>query len=119
MGRYYNGDINGKFWFGVQSSYAPERFGTMPMLSFSFSEDDIPSVKEEIKNIEENLGEWKEKIEEFFKNNNGYNEDMLIEAGFPPKEIHYLLAEYADLELGRKILACIEEKRVCAFEAEL
>lgn len=27
MGRYYNGSIEGKFWFGVQSSDAAERFG--------------------------------------------------------------------------------------------
>jgi len=28
MGRYYWGDIEGKFAFGVQSSYDPEEFGT-------------------------------------------------------------------------------------------
>ena len=27
MGRYYSGDINGKFWFALQSSNAPSRFG--------------------------------------------------------------------------------------------
>ena len=27
MGRYYDGDISGKFWFAVQSSNAPARFG--------------------------------------------------------------------------------------------
>ena len=27
MGRYYSGDIEGKFWFGVQSSNAADRFG--------------------------------------------------------------------------------------------
>ena len=28
MGRYYYGDIEGKFAFGIQSSYDPEEFGT-------------------------------------------------------------------------------------------
>ena len=27
MGRYYNGDIDGKFWFGVQSSNDADFFG--------------------------------------------------------------------------------------------
>ena len=27
MGRYYNGDVEGKWWFGVQSSDTPEKFG--------------------------------------------------------------------------------------------
>lgn len=27
MGRYYSGDIEGKFWFAVQSSNAADRFG--------------------------------------------------------------------------------------------
>ena len=27
MGRYYNGDINGKFWFAVQNSNCADRFG--------------------------------------------------------------------------------------------
>ena len=28
MGRYYDGDINGKFMFAVQSSSAADRFGS-------------------------------------------------------------------------------------------
>ena len=27
MGRYYSGDINGKFWFGIQNSDDAEQFG--------------------------------------------------------------------------------------------
>ena len=30
MGRYYEGDISGKFAFGVQSSTAADRFGVDP-----------------------------------------------------------------------------------------
>ena len=28
MGRYYSGDIDGKFMFATQSSYAADRFGS-------------------------------------------------------------------------------------------
>ena len=47
MGRYYNGDIEGKFWFGLQSSESPNRFGGSMELSFSFSDYDIESVEKE------------------------------------------------------------------------
>ena len=29
MGRYYHGDIEGKFWFGVQPSDDPKFFGAV------------------------------------------------------------------------------------------
>ena len=29
MGRYYFGSIEGKFWFGIQSSCAANRFGVI------------------------------------------------------------------------------------------
>ena len=29
MGRYYSGDIEGKFWFALQSSDAADRFGVV------------------------------------------------------------------------------------------
>ena len=43
MGRYYDGDINGKFWFAVQSSDDADFFGVQgesSYLSYYFSEDD-------------------------------------------------------------------------------
>lgn len=48
MGRYYYGDIEGKFAFGIQSSYDPEEFGTKALELYSWtcgcsSEKDIPS----------------------------------------------------------------------------
>ena len=27
MGRWYSGDVEGKFWFGIQDSNAADRFG--------------------------------------------------------------------------------------------
>jgi len=69
---------------------------------------------EEIKNIEENLGDKIKVIEEFFENNNGYNDKMLAEAGITTEE----LREYADLGLGKEIRDCIKENGSCSFEAE-
>lgn len=121
MGRYYSGDIEGKFWFAVQSSDTPERFGgrCSEILNFEFSkEEDYEGVCKEIEKIEKNLGEYKVKFDEFFKANDGYNNDMLIKAGFPADKVNYLLEEYADLELGLKIKKCLEEQDYCCFEEE-
>jgi len=52
MGRYYYGDIDGKFWFGVQSSDAADRFGKTghapSHLEYYFEIDDLPMVGKEI-----------------------------------------------------------------------
>ena len=119
MGRYYSGDIEGKFWFAVQSSNAADRFGvegnTPNYLNYFFTEDDLEEVENEIKNIEETLGEKKQTIDKFFEENNGWNDKMLEEAGISKEE----LSEYADLGLGIKIRDCIKENGECSFTAEL
>jgi hypothetical protein len=37
MGRYYYGDIEGKFAFGIQSSYDPEEFGTKALEMYQWT----------------------------------------------------------------------------------
>ena len=118
MGRYYSGDIEGKFWFALQSSDCADRFGVSGeqpnVLNYYFGEDDLEAVEEEIANIEESLGDKIKVIDEFFERNNGYNDKMLSEAGITTEE----LREYADLGLGKKIRDCIKENGYCSFEAE-
>jgi len=118
MGRYYNGDINGKFWFAVQSSTAPSRFGGSygepNYITFNFEEDDLENVENEIKRIEQFLGTKKETLDKFFKEHNGYNDEMLKEIGISQRD----LSEYADLGLGIKIRDCIKENGQCNFDAE-
>jgi hypothetical protein len=128
MGRYYSGDIEGKFWFAVQSSNAADRFGSIGhnnYLEYYFDSGNLPDIKKGIKEIEENLGENLKLLDEFFKINNGYNEQM-IKDFFKEKgkqigdgDIKYVLEEYADLGLGKKILKCVEDNEECAFTAEL
>jgi DNA-binding transcriptional MerR regulator len=118
MGRYYSGDIDGKFWFALQGSDAADRFGVTGQepstLHYYFSEDDLESVEAEIKNIEESLGDKLKLIDEFFEKNNGYNDKMLVEAGITQDE----LRDYADLGLGKQIRDSIIENGQCSFEAE-
>jgi len=119
MGRYYSGDIEGKFWFALQSSNAADRFGVLgsepSYLEYWFDEDNLEDVEAEIKSIEESLGDKLKIIEDFFKDNNGYTDKMLKEADITEEE----LSEYADLKLGIKIRDCIKENGQCSFQAEL
>jgi hypothetical protein len=118
MGRYYSGDIDGKFWFALQPSDCADRFGVIgqqpSILEYYFGEDDLESVEEEIATIEQSLGDKIKVIEDFFRKNNGYNDQMLTEAGITTQE----LKEYADLCLGIKIRDCIKENGECRFDAE-
>ena len=119
MGRYYTGDIEGKFWFALQSSNAADRFGVTgnepAYLDYWFDEDNLEDVEAEIKSIEESLGDKLKIIEDFFEKNNGYTDVMLNQLKITREE----LSEYDDLKLGIKIRDCIKENGQCSFQAEL
>ncbi len=124
MGRYYHGDIEGKFWFAVQSSNAADRFGCTGYnnyISYYFDELHLPQIKQEIQNIEENLGKHLNVFEEFFNMVSMYNDVSLIEY-FKQHKLKFCkdkLEDYADLCLGKQILECVEENGECGFEAEI
>ena len=49
MGRYYSGDIDGKFWFGVQSSTDADFFGVQGeprYYNYYFQKENLPKVVE-------------------------------------------------------------------------
>lgn len=128
MGRYYSGDIEGKFWFAIQSSDAADRFGASghnDYLNYYFDTSHLPDIKSEIKDIENDLGPDLKLIEKFFKNTGSYNNDMLLkffkEEGRmkKSKEIETILSDFADLTLGKKILKCVQENGECSFQAEI
>jgi|SRR5579872_287077 len=126
MGRYYSGDIEGKFWFAVQSSNDADFFGvegTPPnQLDYYFSDTDLPAVEQALQKCKDALGEWRAKLDSFFGEGgpgyNGYNDKMLVDYGIAAGEIVRLLEWYARLELGEKIRKCISEHGSCSFEAE-
>lgn len=124
MGRYYSGDIEGKFWFAVQASDAADRFGvtgTPPnYLNYYFDISNLQSIRDEIGVILKNLGEYRDKLDKFFDMKCCYNDKELQEyLKVDENKERYLLSEYADLCLGEKILKCVEENGSCEFEAEL
>jgi hypothetical protein len=119
MGRYYSGDIDGKFWFAVQSSDAADRFGVTGQvpdhLDYSFDQEDKQGVEDELKRIEQSLGEQLQMMNDFFDTNYSYSDDMLIGKGIDVSK----LSDYADYQLGKKILDCLNEQGYCGFIAEL
>lgn len=124
MGRYYSGDIEGKFWFAVQSSDAADRFGVIGeapnYIQYFFQKEDLPGVQEELANIEKLLGGLLAKIDEFFKEQTYYNNQELQDfLGISSEETKIALSHYADYGLGKQIEACIIENGSCSFEGEL
>lgn len=118
MGRYYSGDIEGKFWFALQNSNAADRFGregSCSYLQYYFEEDSLDGVEAEIAEIETKLGDKLHTLDKFFEEHDGYNDKMLEDIGITRED----LSEYADLHLGKKIATCIIENGTCQFDAEL
>ena len=124
MGRYYYGDIEGKFWFGVQSSDSADRFGVIgsepQYLEYWFQQEDLEQVQNELKRIEKQFGEDFKKIEQFFQGKQSYTDKELAEyLGTAEAFAKQILKEYADYELGKKIEQSIIENGQCSFTAEL
>ncbi len=131
MGRYYHGDIEGKFWFAVQSSNAPkvfspdteeyteEDFGVLTY--WGFSKDTLPDVEKHLGTLTKWMGEYKEKLDTFFKERDFYSPYELNNKVAPRKseeEFHVLLQWYADHKLGTQIADCIRKNGECNFEGE-
>jgi len=128
MGRYYNGDIEGKFAFGSQSSDAADRFGVTGQspnyLEYYFDESNLEDLKEELKNIEDAFGGHKPALKIYFDLYKTQDDAPLsfasyIKEGGLPELTENQLSEYYDYLLGRKILECIQETGACSFDAEL
>ena len=121
MGRYYNGDIEGKFWFAVQSSSDADFFGSEgynQYLNYYFDKDHMTSIDKGIKTCLAKLGSWNEKLDKFFKENDGYNDESLEkQIGLKKEKCKGVLEWYARLHLGQKIKKCVEENNQCSFEA--
>jgi hypothetical protein len=140
MGRYYDGDIEGKFWFGIQSSCDGEFFGAKDITEENKEEDyhggyvdyciansNIDSVLEGIYICKTLLDKNYKILTDFFEANNGYNEEMVIDyykrkhnIKISEEEITALLGYFARLELGIKILIFFNQNpdKDCHFTAE-
>lgn len=135
MGRYYNGDIKGKFWVAVQDSDDADHFGVCGeemidedgdpsgYLSYHFTTKNIPDIEIGIQICEAELGEDKVNVDAFFEEGGpgymGYNNQMLSEYLGVEKDVREILENYARLKLGKQILEYVNLNGSCSFRAEL
>lgn len=124
MGRYYRGDIEGKFWFGIQSSTDASFFGgdavEPQFITYLFTSDDLIDIQKGIERCNDKLGDDTSKLDAFFKTNSSYDDaELSKKTGIPPKKLNEKLQWYARLALGEAIHQCVKEKGSCQFEAEL
>jgi len=141
MGRHYDGDIEGKFWFAVQSSDDGEYFGAIDITKENEEDDyhtgyidyviyfsDIDKVKAGIDLCKRQLRNNYIILSEFFEKNNGYNDEMIIEYYKETRGIHInegflreQLTIFARLDFGIRILLYFNENpgEDCNFTAEM
>jgi hypothetical protein len=119
MGRYYSGDIEGKFMFAVQSSDAAERFGAEEMershVDYMISYDSYQEIKKQLEDIKSSGAV--DRVERMFEKEGGYNNEIADVYGVSGND----LSEYADYNLGKKILDYFDSNPGddCYFEAEI
>ena len=148
MGRYYHGDIEGKFWFAVQSSTDAEFFGVLPYedepiendegeleeacyCTFSFNrEENLKTVIDKVKACEKELGDVLPLMDDFFnKDVVSYNDESLLHYltnkgymlgcnNLHLVDVKIYLQWYARLQLGNQIQNCLIENEFCVFECE-
>ena len=124
MGRYYSGSIEGKFWVGIQSSDAADRFGVTghqpEELYYHFDIDSLPGIYQELSNIATSLGSNLILLHKFFTDSTGYTDEKVAEyLGVEEDVVQKLLKDYADFELGLKIAEAVRTTGQCEFTAEL
>jgi len=131
MGRFYHGDIEGKFWFAIQSSDDASFFGgneeddeEEQALNYFFGKEDLEEINGGLEKCKHQiflLGYISvDVLDSYFETIDGWNEDMVSKAlGVKRDNVKEMLTWYARYGLGSKIKACVEEKGQCAFSAEL
>jgi hypothetical protein len=136
MGRYYSGDIEGKFWFGVQDSDDASHFGGSEIesednLTYLFDKSNLPTIDLGIQRCVETLGDKLPKLEEYFgeggKGYLSYNpREMCKDFGLSEGdgymgggEYKGMMENYARLILGQRIKKCVESIGKCEFKCEI
>ena len=81
MGRYYSGDIEGKFWFAVQSSNDADNFGVTGLppddrINYYFKKSDMPLIEEGLKLCVDTLKEFGSNIIELLDSYHFSDKDM-------------------------------------------
>jgi len=132
MGRYYTGDIEGKFMFAVQDSDAGERFGAVEIgctttycsiadftitdsIQYQVNRESYDYIVKELRLIKESGAI--EKVQSMIEDNNGWNNEIAEKYGVSRKN----LEDYADYRMGNQIKDWFDDNSdedSLSFEAE-
>lgn len=119
MGRYYSGDVNGKFMFAVQSSDAHTRFGAEEVepsyIDYEIHRDSYDDIVKELDLIDKGSIE---RVSKMFEENNSYNDETQKQYNVTQED----LSEYADYNLGKQVKDYFDdnpEENYCYLEAEI
>lgn len=118
MGRYYSGDVDGKFMFAIQSSDAHERFGAKEQES-GFVEYWIGREKYDhiVKELDSINKESVERVSKMFDENKTYNNETQEQYNVTSFD----LSEYADYKIGKQVKDYFDDNPEvdnCYFQAE-
>jgi len=118
MGRYYSGDIEGKFMVG-QKVDCLVRFGgyfTVPtFVDYTFLKEDLEILEEEIMHSVRALGPKKKIIADYQIENDGrWNFEELAKKGVS----HADVLAFFDLDMAFKVRDCVQKTGKCEFRAE-
>ena len=124
MGRYYHGDIEGKFWFGIQPSDDPKFFGAEEEAPdyISYYTEDLKAIEVGIKSCKKHLGKYYKDVHHFFTetvNDPNYAQRLHEWLNISEVKAENLMGWYARLELGEKMYKQVKEHGSCAIEAEI
>ena len=124
MGRWCSGSIDHKFWVGIQSSDAADRFGVtghQPQeLYYHFDIESLHEIYQELSNIATSLGNNLILLHKLFEDNDSYSDEKVAEYLKVELDVaKKLLKDYADYELGLKIAEAVQTTGQCEFTAEL
>jgi|TARA_R100000479_G_scaffold175875_1_gene128110 hypothetical protein len=124
MGRYYHGDIEGKFWFGVQPSDDPKFFGAVeePGDTVDYYTEDLSLIENGIARCREEIGDYLEQMQHFYNkivSNPKYAQTLSEWLNVPEHKADNLRGWYARLELGEKMYLQVKEHGSCFITAEL
>lgn len=101
MGRYYNGDIEGKFMFAVQGSDAGEKFGAVEIennyVDYFVSRDSYQDIIKELSAIKKRGGV--DRVKAMFDKVEYYNDETMEEHNVTTED----LEDYADYGLGTQM----------------
>ena len=120
MGRYYNGDVDGKFMFAVQSSDAHERFGAIEeekdYIPYVVYRDRYAEICAELESIKKK-GHI-DKVEKMFNKETGWNSKIQEKYSVKDED----LSEYADYQIGIQLKKFFDDNPdldECRFDAEI